>query len=85
MARVRIVRETLHGNPGERRRLPVGALAVVTPARNLPADSRIKYWASPLPGRGNGWPDETVLWAAHVGVGLEREDFEPIEPIEPVE
>jgi hypothetical protein len=77
--RVRITKETVHGNPGERRVLPVGALAVVVPADNLPPDSPIKFWAKPLiTGAAGGWPTETAQWAEDVGVGLAADDFERI-------
>jgi hypothetical protein len=77
--RVRITKESHHGNPGERRVLPVGALAVVVPADNLPPDSPIKFWAKPLiTGAAGGWPKETEQWAEDVGVGLAADDFERI-------
>jgi len=72
MQMARTTRETVHGNPGERRILPADALIVVVPASNLPADSAIKYWASPL--EGHPWPAETEAWAADVGVGLRGDD-----------
>jgi hypothetical protein len=76
------VKETVHGNPGERRVLPKGIRVIVVPATNLPADSKIKWWASPIFGYGalnNGWPKETADWAEAVGVGLEDGDivFQP--------
>lgn len=75
--RVRIIRESIWGNPGERRVLPVGALCVVVPADNLPAP--LRYWAAPLPdGAASGWTEAAAAWAADVGVLLERSDFEPI-------
>ena len=77
--RVRTLHETVHGNPGDPRRLPAGALCVVVPADNLTrGTSDIEYWASPLTGNASdGWPEETRQWA-EVGVGLNRRDFEPI-------
>lgn len=64
--------ETHHGNPGERRTLPKGLLVNLQPTTNLPDDSPIKYWASPLPD--HPWPADTARWAEDVGVGLHAED-----------
>ena len=68
----RTTRETVHGNPGERRVLPANTLIVVIPASNLPPDSPIKYWAHPV--EGHHWPAETEAWAEDVGVGLHSDD-----------
>ena len=68
----RTARETVHGNPGERRLLPANTLIVVIPASNLPSDSPIKYWAHPV--EGHPWPAETKAWAEDVGVGLHADD-----------
>ena len=64
----RTLRETIHGNPGERRSLPGGLLVALVPADNLPADNPIKYWAQPI--EGQPWPADTAAWAESVGVGL---------------
>ena len=72
MQMARTTRETVHGNPGERRILPANTLVVIEPASNLPPDSPIKYWASPV--GGHPWPAETEAWAEDVGVGLHEED-----------
>jgi hypothetical protein len=83
--RVRTIRETQHGNPGERRMLPVGALCVVVPADNVPPSDPPRFWASPLiRGKAGGWPDATADWSDGPGVMLERGDFEPVGPA-PVE
>jgi len=68
----RTTRETVHGNPGERRVLPANTLIVVIPASNLPPDSLIKHWAHPV--EGHPWPAETEAWAEGVGVGLYADD-----------
>ena len=65
-------RETVHGNPGERRILPANTLIVIIPAFNLSPDSRIKYWAHPV--EDHPWPAETEAWAEDVGVGLQADD-----------
>lgn len=52
------LKETHHGNPGERRILPAGILVELQPASNLPSSSPIKYWASPLPD--HPWPKDTL-------------------------
>ena len=72
MQMARTTRETVHGNPGERRSLPAHTLIVVIPASNLPPDSPIKYWAHPV--EGPPWPAETKAWAEDVGVGLYADD-----------
>ena len=72
MQMARTTRETVHGNPGERRVLPANTLIVVIPASNLPPDSPIKYWAHPV--EGHPWPAETEAWAEDVGVGLHADD-----------
>lgn len=69
------VNETIHGNPGDKRRLPADILVMVTPATNLPKSSPIKFWAMPLPGETNTWPAETLAWANDVGVGLHESDI----------
>ena len=46
----RTTRETVHGDPGERRVLPANTLVAIIPASNLPPDSPIKYWAHPVEG-----------------------------------
>ena len=71
----RTLKQTVHGNPGERRVLPAGLLIEVEPASNLPADSGIRWWAKPLPL----WPADTYEWAQETGVGLEAGDVEVIE------
>jgi hypothetical protein len=68
----RTTRETIHGNPGERRVLPANTLVALVPASNLPPDSPIKYWAYPV--HGHPWPEETEAWARDAGVGLAEED-----------
>lgn len=72
MQMARTIRETIHGNPGERRVLPGQALVVLVPASNLPAASKIKYWAFPV--KDDPWPAETEAWARDVGIGLFEED-----------
>jgi hypothetical protein len=72
MQMARTTRETIHGNPGERRLLPANTLVVLVPASNLPPDSPIKYWAHPV--EGHPWPTETKAWAEDVGVGLHADD-----------
>jgi hypothetical protein len=72
MQMARTTRETVHGNPGERRILPVNTLVVIIPASNLPPVSPIKYWAHPVVGYP--WPAETEAWAEDVGVGLYADD-----------
>ena len=72
MEMARTTRETVHGNPGERRILPANTLVVVIPASNLLPDSLIKYWAHPV--EGYPWPAETEAWAEDVGVGLHGDD-----------
>jgi hypothetical protein len=72
MQMARTTRETVHGNPGERRVLPANTLIAVIPASNLPPDSPIKYWAHPV--EGHPWPAETEAWAEDVGVGLHADD-----------
>ena len=72
----RTTRETVHGNPGERRILPANTLIVVIPASNLPSDSPIKYWAHPV--EGHPWPADTEAWAEDVGVGLHGDDVAPV-------
>ena len=67
----RTTRETVHGNPGERRILPANTLVAIEPAANLPP-SAIKYWAYPV--KGHPWPAETAAWAEDVGVGLCSDD-----------
>jgi len=68
----RTTRDTVHGNPGERRILPANTWVVLIPASNLPPDSLIKYWAHPV--EGHPWPAETEAWAEDVGVGLQADD-----------
>ena len=68
----RTSRETIHGNPGERRILPADTLVAIVPASNLPPDSPIKHWACPV--SGHPWPAETEAWAQDVGVGLSADD-----------
>jgi len=72
----RTIKETVHGNPGERRVLPCGILVYLTPATNLPADNKIKYWANEH--IADEWPADTRDWQS-VGVGLEADDVEVIE------
>lgn len=72
MQMARTTRETVHGNPGERRLLPVNTLVLIEPASNLPPDTVIKYWAYPV--NGHPWPAETEAWAEDVGVGLHEDD-----------
>lgn len=72
MQMARTTRETIHGNPGERRILAASTLIVVIPASNLTTDSPIKYWAHPV--EGHSWPAETEAWAEDVGVGLHADD-----------
>ena len=72
--------ETIHGNPGESRRLPAGIIVGLLRASNLPPDSPIKWWAHPLPvgviPDPVEWPANTVAWARDVGVGLHAGDVE---------
>ena len=68
----RTTRETIHGNPGERRILPANTMVAIYPAANLPPDSLIKFWAYPV--EGHPWPADTEAWAEDVGVGLAAED-----------
>jgi hypothetical protein len=70
----RTCRETVHGNPGERRVLPVGIRVILRPATNLPADSETKFWASPV--AREPWPEDTAAWQRDVGVGLHASDVE---------
>ena len=72
MQMARTTRETIHGNPGERRVLPVNTLIAIEPASNLAAESVIKWWAHPV--NGHPWPTETEQWAEDVGVGLRADD-----------
>jgi len=72
MQMARTTCETIHGNPGERRILPVNTLIAIEPASNLPADNPIKWWAHRV--KGHPWPKETEEWAEDVGVGLHAED-----------
>ena len=62
------LKETHHGNPGEKRILPKGMVVKLCLASNLPGDSPIKYWASPL--HEFPWPIDTAEWSRDVGVGL---------------
>jgi hypothetical protein len=79
MFRAKIISESIHGNPGERRVLPVGALCVVVPADNLPPADPPQYWAGPLiDGRAAGWPDDTAAWSRSVGVLVSAHEFERI-------
>lgn len=71
------INETIYGNPGERRILSAGRLVGLTPASNLPNNSRIKYWAYQLPG--HQWPKDIAQWAKDVGVGLQAEDVDIID------
>ena len=64
--------DTCHGNPGESRMLHKGTKVKLIPASNLPSDSEIKYWASPL--RGHPWPYDIKQWSEDVGVGLHKDD-----------
>lgn len=68
------LKETHHGNPGEKRILPKDMRVKLRPASNLPDDSPIKYWASPI--KGFRWPADTVQWAKNVGVGLCADDVD---------
>jgi hypothetical protein len=68
----RTTRNTIHGNPGERRILPGATFVAIYPASNLPPDSLIKFWAYPV--QGHPWPIETEKWAEDVGVGLAETD-----------
>jgi hypothetical protein len=72
MQMARTIRETVHGNPGERRILPANTLVGLVPASNLPPESPIEYWACPV--EGHPWPAETEAWAEDVGVGLNADD-----------
>lgn len=71
------VTETIHGNPGDKRILPAGLKVKLELADNLPDDSKIKYWASPI--NDHPWSKETAIWADDVGVGLADTDVEIIE------
>lgn len=66
------LKETHHGNPGEKLILTKGIVVNLRLATNLPGNSPVKYWASPA--RGFKWPAKTVQWARDVGVGLLDED-----------
>ncbi len=81
MKLARTIKETVHGNPGERRILPANTIILVEPASNLPADSQIKYWVHPVPVEGHDWPKNTQEWAADVGVGLYANDVELLGPL----
>ena len=70
MQMARTTRETVHGNPGERRILAANTLVVIEPASNLPPDSPIKYWASPV--EGHPWPVETEAWATNLPPSTQR-------------
>jgi len=63
-------RNTYHGNPSEKRLLPI-ATRVMLEAATLP-DSKIKWWAYPF--SNSPWPKDTAEWAESVGVGLCEED-----------
>ena len=67
--------ETRHGNSGERRILSQGLRVCLTTADNLPPESDIAYWASPLDGEPD-WPEGIRRWAEDVGVGLKLSDVE---------
>jgi len=69
-------RQTVHGNPGEKRILEAGTRIQIEPATNLPSDSPIKWWASPLASAP--WNIQTAQWAADIGVGLTAEDVTAI-------
>ena len=66
------LRETAHGDAGQRLILPAGVTVNVKPASNLPDDSKIKWWASPC--SVVGWSTDLVDWAEGPGVGLYEED-----------
>lgn len=66
------LRDTIHGNPGERRVLHANTKVKLIPATNLPSDSEIAFWAHPL--ARHPWLADTAKWAEDVGVGLRRED-----------
>lgn len=68
--------ETIHGNPGDKRILPAGLKVKLELATNLPVDSDIKFWASPL--TLDSWPKDITEWC-NVGVGLADADVEIIE------
>ena len=70
----RTCRETVHGNPGERRVLPAGTQVILCPATNLPKNSEIRFWASPV--AGEPWPEDVAAWQRDVGVGLRASDVE---------
>jgi hypothetical protein len=72
----RTLRETVHGNPGERRVLPAGTRVALRSADNLPEDSLTKWWAHPL--EGHPWPLDTAAWA-RIGVGLCQGDVEVLD------
>jgi hypothetical protein len=72
MQTARTNRETIHGNPGERRILPANTLVALVAAANLPPNSPIQFWAHPVDG--HPWPAETVNWAQDAGVGLHADD-----------
>ena len=57
---------------GERLLLPAATRIELKPADNLPDESKIKYWAHPLPD--HQWSVELTLWAESVGVGLYEEE-----------
>lgn len=76
-------RETVHGNPGERRILPQGLKVKLTSAVNLPNDafylqlSKFKWWAQPLDQYP--WPADTAEWVKSVGVGLHADDVDLVD------
>lgn len=66
------LRDTIHGNPGERRILFANTKVKLVPATNLPPGSEVVYWAHPL--ARHPWLADTARWAKDVGVGLKRGD-----------
>lgn len=69
-------KETIHGNPGERRVLPKGIKVRAIHAYNLPETSEIKYWVYPLPNFEFLWPQATLDWCESVGVGLTSSEID---------
>ncbi len=72
----RTVRETMHGDPGQRITLPAGVPVRLTPATNLPPDSPIVYWAHPIGLSFQACPDYVELerWSGNAGLGLQAAD-----------
>jgi len=73
---VRTTKELAYGNPGERRVLKAGTLATAHAATNLPNNSAIHYWLTPI----GDWPECTRRWAEAVGCGARSDELELVSP-----